>query len=53
MARRIGYYDDPAAPEPNSVVPAAVALVVNDRGEVLLMRRTGNGNWALPGVLSR
>src|SRR5215472_14084982 len=49
MARRIDYYDDPAAPEPNSVVPAAVALVTNDAGEILLIRRTDNGNWALPG----
>jgi 8-oxo-dGTP pyrophosphatase MutT (NUDIX family) len=49
MARRIDYYDDPAAPPPNSVVPAAVALVVNDAGEILMIRRTDNGNWALPG----
>jgi 8-oxo-dGTP pyrophosphatase MutT (NUDIX family) len=49
MARRIDYYDDPAAPKANSVVPAAVALVVNDKDEILLIRRTDNGNWALPG----
>ena len=49
MARRIDYYDDPAAPEPNSVVPAAVAVVAREDGAVLLIRRTDNGNWALPG----
>lgn len=49
MGRRIDYYDDPAAPKPNSVVPAAVALVARDDGAVLLIRRTDNGNWALPG----
>jgi 8-oxo-dGTP pyrophosphatase MutT (NUDIX family) len=49
MARRIDYYDDPAAPKPNSVVPAAVALVTNVAGEILMIRRTDNGNWALPG----
>ena len=49
MARRIDYHDDPAAPEPNSVVPAAVAVVARDDGAVLLIRRTDNGNWALPG----
>ena len=49
MTRRIDYYDDPAAPKPNSVVPAAVVLVVNDAGEILLIRRTDNGDWALPG----
>jgi 8-oxo-dGTP pyrophosphatase MutT (NUDIX family) len=49
MARRIDYYDDPAAPQPNSIVPAAVALVAREDGAVLLIRRTDNGNWALPG----
>jgi 8-oxo-dGTP pyrophosphatase MutT (NUDIX family) len=49
MARRIDYYDDPDAPEPNSVVPAAVAVVARDDGAVLLIRRADNGNWALPG----
>ena len=49
MARRIDYYDDPDAPKPNSVVPAAVAVVVNEAGEILLIRRTDNGNWACPG----
>jgi 8-oxo-dGTP pyrophosphatase MutT (NUDIX family) len=49
MARRIDYYDDPAAPQPNSIVPAAVALVAREDGAVLLIRRTDNGSWALPG----
>lgn len=49
MARRIDYYGDPAAPKANSVVPAAVALVAREDGAVLLIRRTDNGNWALPG----
>jgi 8-oxo-dGTP pyrophosphatase MutT (NUDIX family) len=49
MARRIDYYDDPAAPKANSVVPAAVAVVAREDGAVLLIRRTDNGNWALPG----
>ena len=44
MARRIDYYDDPDAPEPNSVVPAAVAIVAREDGAVLLIRRTDNGN---------
>jgi 8-oxo-dGTP pyrophosphatase MutT (NUDIX family) len=49
MARRIDYYDDPDAPKPNSVVPAAVVIVAREDGAVLLIRRTDNGNWALPG----
>lgn len=43
------FYDDPAAPPPNSIVPAATALVRNDRGEVLMIHRTDNDLWALPG----
>lgn len=49
MARRIDYYDDPQAPPANSVVPSANVVAVNDAGEILLIRRTDNDNWALPG----
>jgi ADP-ribose pyrophosphatase YjhB (NUDIX family) len=48
-ARRIDYLDDPNAPAPNSVVPSASVIVVNDDGMILLIRRTDNGNLALPG----
>jgi ADP-ribose pyrophosphatase YjhB (NUDIX family) len=48
VARR-EYYDDPAAPEPNSLVVAASAVVTDDRGRILLQRRADSGNWALPG----
>ena len=47
MARRIDYYDDPAAPPANSVKPAAAAFVLRD-GKVLLTQRTDNGNWSMP-----
>jgi 8-oxo-dGTP pyrophosphatase MutT (NUDIX family) len=46
---RIDYLDDPAAPAPNSLVPSANVVVENDDGRILLIRRTDNGNWALPG----
>ncbi|GAA1848968.1 NUDIX hydrolase [Actinomadura bangladeshensis] len=46
---RVEYYDDPAAPVPNSVVVAASAVVANERGEVLMQRRADSGLWALPG----
>jgi 8-oxo-dGTP pyrophosphatase MutT (NUDIX family) len=46
---RIDYYDDPDAPKANSLVPAASAVVVDDRGRVLLHRRRDNDLWALPG----
>jgi ADP-ribose pyrophosphatase YjhB (NUDIX family) len=49
VSRRIDFYDDPAAPKANSVVPSTNVVVVNDAGEILLIRRTDNDNWALPG----
>src|SRR5690348_7301519 len=49
MAERIDYLDDPAAPKANSVVPSANVIAVNGQGEILLIRRTDNGSWAVPG----
>ncbi|MFI7618272.1 NUDIX hydrolase [Nonomuraea terrae] len=49
MASRIDYYDDPNAPTPNSLVPSVNVVVTNEAGDLLLIRRTDNGNWALPG----
>lgn len=49
MPRRVDYYDDPTAPPANSVVPSANVVVVNRAKEILLIRRTDNGDWALPG----
>jgi 8-oxo-dGTP pyrophosphatase MutT (NUDIX family) len=43
------YYDDPAVPRANSIVIAVTAAVRNDQGELLMIERTGNGLWALPG----
>ena len=49
MGRRIDYYGDPDAPQANSIVPSVNVAVTNAAGEVLLIRRSDNGNWALPG----
>lgn len=49
MGRRIDYFDDPHAPKANSLVPSVNCVVQNEVGEVLLIRRTDNGNWSLPG----
>jgi ADP-ribose pyrophosphatase YjhB (NUDIX family) len=49
MGRRIDFYDDPQAPSATTVVPSANVIVVNDDGEILLIRRSDNGNWAIPG----
>ena len=48
MARR-DYFDEPGAPPANSIVPAATAIVPDDEDRVLLIRRSDNGRWALPG----
>ena len=47
--RRIDYYDDPDAPKANSLVPSVNVVVVNDAGEILMIRRSDNDNWAVPG----
>src|ERR1043165_2937066 len=46
---RIDYLHDPDAPPANSVVPSVVAFVQNDAGQVLMIQRSDNGRWALPG----
>ncbi|AYF30453.1 NUDIX hydrolase [Micromonospora tulbaghiae] len=48
MPRR-DYFNDPDAPKANSVVPSVVAAVCNQRGELLMIHRTDNNLWALPG----
>jgi 8-oxo-dGTP pyrophosphatase MutT (NUDIX family) len=45
---RTEYLNDPAAPKPNSLVPAAGVLAVDDAGRVLLQRRRDTGQWAIP-----
>jgi ADP-ribose pyrophosphatase YjhB (NUDIX family) len=49
MSRRIDYYDDPAAPKANSLVPSVNVVVTNDDGQILLIKRSDNDNWAIPG----
>jgi ADP-ribose pyrophosphatase YjhB (NUDIX family) len=49
MGRRVDYLDDPEAPPANSLVPSVNVAVTNEHGELLLIRRTDNDNWALPG----
>ena len=49
MSRRIDFYDDPAAPKANSLVPSVNVVVVNEAGDVLMIRRSDNDNWAVPG----
>jgi ADP-ribose pyrophosphatase YjhB (NUDIX family) len=46
---RIDFYDDPDAPAATRIVLSADVAVENDAGEILLIRRSDNDNWALPG----
>lgn len=46
---RIDYYNAPDAPKANSIVPSVTAIVTNDRNEILLVHKTDNDLWALPG----
>ncbi|MEU7875156.1 NUDIX domain-containing protein [Dactylosporangium sp. NPDC049140] len=46
---RIEHFNDPQAPEPNSIVVAVTAFVLDDQDRVLLIHRTDNDLWALPG----
>ncbi|RAO11829.1 NUDIX hydrolase [Micromonospora noduli] len=43
------YLNDPTAPQANSLVVAVTVFIQNERGHVLLIRRSDNSLWALPG----
>ncbi|RAY16734.1 NUDIX hydrolase [Actinomadura craniellae] len=49
MGRRIDYYDDPDAPSANSLVPSVNVIVTNEHGDILMIQRTDNDHWAVPG----
>lgn len=46
---RTEYWNDPAAPQPNTLIPASNLLVVRNDGAILLQQRRDTGQWALPG----
>jgi hypothetical protein len=48
-ARRMDYYDDSDAPRASALVPSVNVVVPDGAGGIVLIRRTDNGNWALPG----
>jgi ADP-ribose pyrophosphatase YjhB (NUDIX family) len=43
------YLNDPNAPRANSIVPSVTAIVPNDHDALLLVHKTDNDLWALPG----
>jgi ADP-ribose pyrophosphatase YjhB (NUDIX family) len=46
---RIDYFNDPDAPKANSLVPSVTAIVLDDGGHILMVHKTDNDLWALPG----
>lgn len=46
---RIDHYHSPNAPKPNSIVVAVTAFVQDEAGRILLIRRTDNDLYAIPG----
>src|SRR2546421_5435545 len=46
---RIEHFNDPHAPKANSIVVAVTVFVLDDQDQVLLIHRTDNDLWALPG----
>jgi ADP-ribose pyrophosphatase YjhB (NUDIX family) len=46
---RTEYYNDPNAPRANSIVVACTAFVLDDQDRVLMIQRSDNGLWSIPG----
>jgi ADP-ribose pyrophosphatase YjhB (NUDIX family) len=46
---RIDYYHDRNAPKANSLVPSVTAIVTDTDGAILMVHKTDNDLWALPG----
>lgn len=46
---RTEHFNDPNAPKANSIVSAATAFVLDSEHRVLLIQRSDNGLWAIPG----
>ncbi|MGH3833797.1 MAG: NUDIX hydrolase [Pseudonocardiaceae bacterium] len=49
MAGRLDYYHDPDAPPANSIVVAVTAFILDAAGRLLMIRRTDNDLYAIPG----
>ena len=49
LVTRTDYFQDPSAPTPNSIKVAVSALIRDGRGRILMIRRTDNGMYSIPG----
>jgi ADP-ribose pyrophosphatase YjhB (NUDIX family) len=46
---RVDYLDDPNAPKANSIAVAVSAFIQDDQGRILMIRRTDNDLYSIPG----
>ncbi|MBP2474049.1 ADP-ribose pyrophosphatase YjhB (NUDIX family) [Crossiella equi] len=46
---RVDYFHDPNAPQPNSIVVAVSAFVQDEAGRLLMIRRSDNDLYSIPG----
>jgi 8-oxo-dGTP pyrophosphatase MutT (NUDIX family) len=46
---RVDHYQSPTAPTANSIVVAVTAFIQDDAGRILMIRRTDNDLYAIPG----
>ncbi|MGW4527061.1 NUDIX hydrolase [Amycolatopsis sp. NPDC004378] len=46
---RVDYYNDPDAPKANSIAVAVSAYIQDDEGRILMIRRTDNDLYSIPG----
>jgi ADP-ribose pyrophosphatase YjhB (NUDIX family) len=46
---RVEYYNDPGAPQANSLIPAASAIITDGDERILMTRRSDNSLWTIPG----
>jgi ADP-ribose pyrophosphatase YjhB (NUDIX family) len=46
---RVDYYNDPTAPKANSIAVAVSAFIQDDEGRILMIRRTDNDLYSIPG----
>lgn len=46
---RVDYYNDPTAPKANSIAVAVSAFIQDDDGRILMIRRTDNDLYSIPG----
>lgn len=47
--RRIDYFDDPNAPTATRIVPGVSVAITDESGKLLMIRRSDNDQWAIPG----